>query len=266
MWHKLRSHPFAVSAHFQEALVLTYACDVGALQPLVHPGLTLDTYETHDRPLGFLAIAMVQVRRLRPAVLPAWMGQSFFLAGYRLFVKRRGPDGRTRRGLQILQSQTDRHLMVLLGNLFTRYNYRRYDVRMQREADRLLVRVQHGRSEPPELQATAELQQAALPPGSPFAHERDARRFAGPLPWTFDLDPHTYALIAIKGVRQHWQPRLVTVEVPHNRLLQRPPFNDATPTLASAFHVSGIDYHWQRGVRETITTPRPDANREPEPC
>lgn len=268
MWHKLRSHPFAVSAQFQDALVLTYACDAAAIESLVHPGLTLDTYATSSRRVGFLAIAMVQVRHLRPATLPSWMGQRFFLAGYRLFVKRRGADGRTRRGLQILKSQTDRRLMVLLGNLFTRYNYQRYGVRMQRTADQLHVRVQHSPSQPPELEAAADLRVGVLPHGSPFASEQDARRFAGPLPWTFDLDPHTHSLIAVKGVRQHWQPRLVTAEVTHNGVLAQSPFCDAAPTLASAFHVSSIDYRWERGLCEPIVTSNPTTNfnEEREPC
>lgn len=82
MWHMLKRHPFAVEAHFDFTLALTFAVPAEKLRPLLYPGLELDTYH---RDTGFLAIAMVQTRDLRPEVLPAELGQDFFLTGYRIF-------------------------------------------------------------------------------------------------------------------------------------------------------------------------------------
>src|SRR5262245_12666411 len=83
MLHALQRHPFAVEAFFERSLVLTYALPAAILAPMVGPGLEVDTYDKW----GFLAIAMVQTRDLRPRGLPTWLGQNFFLSGYRIFTR-----------------------------------------------------------------------------------------------------------------------------------------------------------------------------------
>jgi hypothetical protein len=75
---------------------------------MLAPGLALDTYGD----LGFLAIALVETRDLRPAFLPARRGLNFFLAGYRIFSRYRTPAGRILRGLRILRSDTNRVSMM----------------------------------------------------------------------------------------------------------------------------------------------------------
>ena len=68
MLHLLKRHPFSVRAFFRQSLVLTYAFPSDILQPLLPPGLALDTYGEY----GFLAIAMVQTERLHPLCLLRW--------------------------------------------------------------------------------------------------------------------------------------------------------------------------------------------------
>ena len=58
----LKGHLLAMRAHFEQVLVLTYALPESSLRPLLPPGLLLDTFEGY----GFLAIAMVQTRNMRP--------------------------------------------------------------------------------------------------------------------------------------------------------------------------------------------------------
>src|ERR1039458_7530915 len=83
LFHRLQRHPIPISAHFSHSLVLTYAFEPEILEPLLPPGLVLDTY----RSFGFLAIALVQTRQLRPSFLPAALGRDFFLSGYRIFTR-----------------------------------------------------------------------------------------------------------------------------------------------------------------------------------
>jgi Uncharacterized conserved protein (COG2071) len=113
----LRRHPFAVEAFFDGSLVLTYAPPRSVLVPFAGPGLELDTYGDY----GFLAVALVQTRALRPRGLPAWLGSDFFLSGYRVFTRFVRPGKQTLRGLRILRSDADRASMVRLGNVFTHY-------------------------------------------------------------------------------------------------------------------------------------------------
>ena len=241
---RLRRHPFAVAAHFDECLTLTYALPADVLRPLVPPGLELETLRGH----GFVAVALVQTRSLKPERLPPVLGQDFFLAGYRVFTTFRRPDGRRLRGLRILRSDADRTMMVVGGNLLTHYNYGRCDASIAVTAAGTRVSVST-RDRGGDLDLVAGTLATALPPGSPFASIQEARRFAGPLPFTFDYEPETHAIIAIEARRTTWRPAAVDVRVDTLSFFDQPPFRDVTPVLAAAFRVSDIDYEWMRGQR-----------------
>ena len=73
----LRKHPFSVVARFERVVAVSFAFPETVLRPLVPNGLEIDTYEG----LGFVTVAMVWTKRLRPAGFPAFLGQDFFLAG-----------------------------------------------------------------------------------------------------------------------------------------------------------------------------------------
>jgi hypothetical protein len=219
--------------------------------PYLPPGLELDEYNGS----GLLAIALVQTRGLRPDFFPAFLGQDFFLAGYRIFVKHRGAAGRMLRGLRILRSYADSKLMVWAGNLLTHYNYRRAVVRVDHDGERLRIRTATGDHDG-ELDVEVDLfaDPEALPPGSVFVDMKHARRFAGPLPFTFDYEQETDSIIVIEGQREHWDPRAVGVIVRRNTFLDRFTASGVLPVLANAFYVGGVPYRWLRGRREPLGT------------
>jgi hypothetical protein len=212
---------------------------------LLPAGLVLDTY----RGLAFLAIALVQTKDLRPSFLPAAMGCDFFLSGYRIFTRLAG-GAQSKRGLRILRSDTDHSWMVRGGNLLTHYNYHLCEAILE-ERDREI----HWTIRTPNAEADLEVQArwsedpAPLPDGSPFDTMKEARRFAGPLPYTFDYEEATNSIIGIRAMRQIWDPKSVAVEVLRNTFLDREPFCHAEPILANAFHVQDVPYQWQRGRR-----------------
>lgn len=250
MRYLLQRHPVAIRTRFAHSLVLTYALPGEVLHPLVPPGLELDTYGEY----GFVAAALVDTRALRPAVLPARLGADYLLTGYRVFTRFRTPGGRVMRGLRILRSDTDSRVMVLGGNLMTRYHYRLARISTRVEAGTLEFRVDSadGRAD---LHVRADLGSAPapLPAGSPFADARAARRFAGPLPYTFEYEPQTRSMIVIKAFRTHWDPQPVAVDVRRLTFFDHSPFAGTRPILANAFHVADLDYGWERGLRRTET-------------
>ena len=241
----LQRHPFPVSAWFSHSLVLTYAYPPKILAPLLPPGLVLNTWRDH----GFLAIALVQTRQLRPSFLPAALGRDFFLSGYRIFT-RLAQDSRSLRGLRILRSDTDHAWMVRAGNLLTHYNYRLCRATVEEHGDQMRWTIATPHAEA-DLEVTALLRPAPLPTGSPFTTLAEARRFAGPLPYTFDYEEATHSIIGIQARRQRWNPQPVTVDVRRNTFIEREPFCRTTPILANAFHVRDVPYQWQRGRRLT---------------
>lgn len=246
----LRRHLLPIQAYFDFSLVLTYAFPQELLLPLLPPGLSLDTYEG----FGFLAIAMVQTRELRPTFLPKVLGREFFLTGYRIFVRYQTVGGRRLRGLYILRSDTDQASMVLLGNLLTHYGYHKAEVHCCRTDQMLTITVRTPQAKA-DVQVVAHLSghPAALPTKSPFPDLRVARRFAGPLPFTFSYEDATRSMLRVEGVRQNWKPEPVHVDVVHATFLHQSPFNQfPEPQLANAFYLEAIPYCWKRGVLEEL--------------
>ena len=249
MFEALRRHPFAVEAYFEWSLVLTYALPRSVLAPLLATGLELDCYDEW----GFLAIALVQTRELRPKGAPKWLGQRFLLSGYRIFARFARPGKQSLRGLCILRSDTDRRSMVWLGNAFTRYHYRKAKVELTTSDDRIEVKLHTPHSEA-DLHVTADLtsRPAPLPPSSPFRTLAEARSFAGPLPYTFSYDASVGKMVVIRGLRKAWDPEPVQVDVKRASYLERAPFAGSAARLANAFYVKGIPYAWKAGKLEAI--------------
>lgn len=245
MWHALKRHPFAVEAHFDFTLALTFAVSAERLRPFLHPGLELDTYRGDT---GFLAVALVQTRDLRPGFVPAAFGQNFFLTGYRIFVRRRTASGRNLRGLQVLRSDTDRRMMCLLGNAMTHYQYHHAYVEMHREGSGLDISVDSTDGNA-DLLVRVQLDESELPDESVFPDERTARRFAGPMPFTFSYEPETDSLVQIEGERSNWHPHLVQADVVEAGFLRHLGLEDDA-VLASAFYLEDVPYRWTKGVVE----------------
>ncbi len=238
MFTRLKRHPFPVVAHFDRVMAVSFALPEEVLAPLVPEPLKIDTWEG----LGFVTAALVWTRGLRPAAMPGFLGRDFFLAGYRVFVRARDHDGRRLRGLRILRSETDRRLMATAGNLLTHYNYR--TIRLEESPGNV-------RTIRPNGTVTLDLRYdpdaaADLPEGSPFPDWRTARRFAGPMPFTFDLESPG-KIVAIEGRRADWTPRPCRVDSCELSLFEEKPFHGTTPVLANAFAVEDIDYRWERG-------------------
>jgi hypothetical protein len=239
-----QQHPFAVNAFFKHSLVVTYAAPAEMLQPLIPPFLTLDTF---GQQYGFLAAAFVDTKQLRPAGFPAFLGNNFVLAGFRIFVRYTSNSGKKLRGLYILKSLTNKKRMAILGNIFTHYQYKSGHLQMSNQNGAIEVS-SHTFGIDVQVMQTAN---PALPPGSPFANWAQARRFAGPLPFTFTAAGTSKVLI-VQGVRNHWLP--TPVQLTRCTISDLTAMQIAGLQPASAFLVSDIPYHWKKGVLETWTT------------
>jgi len=241
----LKSHPFAVVATLERVVAVSFAFPEGVLRPLIPAGLEIDTYEG----FGFVTVALVWTRNLRPAGFPAWLGQDFFLAGYRVFTRLRDESGRRLRGLKILRSETDQRRMVWLGNQLTGYHYRHVKVVIDSHGTETRIRTTQTDGQPSlDLAFEDGGGDIALPDGSPFPDWRTARRFAGPMPFTFSPEPDG-SFVVIEGSRTDWTPRPVRLKSWKVGLFDEPPLNGAPAIAANAFAVDHIPYRWLRGRR-----------------
>ena len=239
----LKSHPFPVIAYFDRVVAVSYAFPEAVLRPLVPDALEIDTFEG----LGFLTVAMVWTRHLRPAGFPAFLGQDFFLSGFRVFTRFTDDKGRRLRGLKIVRSETDKRRMVWLGNQLTRYHYRHVKVQIQESDAEMRVQTFLGNGSS-SVDITLDKSNAAaeLPAGSPFGDWRTARQFAGPMPFTFSAEADG-SVVVIEGRRQDWVPRPIGVKKWQVGLFDEAPLHGTTPILANAFAVEGISYRWEKG-------------------
>jgi hypothetical protein len=238
----LKNHPFAVEAFFESSLVLTFAVPKEQLQPYIPECLQLDTL--NDK-WAFVAIAMVQTKDLRPKDFPKFMGNDFFLIGYRVFVRYTNNAGKNLRGLYILKSETDKKKMEFLGNLFTHYNYTTTDILQKEQIDSKEISSTNSKFKITIDKTAAEI---SLPDNSPFTDWKEARRFAGPLPFTFTYNPTTKEVLIIEGVRENWTPspvKVIDYDFKFLRLLKL-----ENPILANAFIIKNIPYYWKKGKIE----------------
>ena len=238
----LKNHPFSVAAYFDRSLVLTFAVPADQLQLMIPSALQLDTFQDQ---WAFMAVAMVQTQELRPKGLPKFMGNDFFLIGYRIFVRYRNKAGKRLRGLYIIKSETDSKKMQFLGNIFTHYNYSTTDIEVVRNDT-----VEYVKSEKSnfKIEIDRTKTEAQLPDKSPFSSWKEARRFAGPLPFTFTCNPERQTVLIIEGVRSNWKPRAVPIKAYHLGFLNQ--LNLKGAVLASAFEVVNVPYYWKKGKLE----------------
>src|SRR5690349_5069401 len=240
----LKSHPFAVEAFFERSLVLTFAVQKEKIQHLIPECLELDTFKDN---WAFIAVAMVQTKDLRPKGFPRMLGNDFFLIGYRVFVRFTSQVGKHLRGLYILKSETDKKKMEIFGNIFTHYNYTTTDIHqttqngttdISSEKSGFQLRIDNSDNE-----------NISLPAGSPFADWKEARRYAGPLPFTFTYNPADKKVLISEGVRENWKPTPVNVLDYKFAFLDNLKLKGAT--LANAFIIRNIPYYWKKGKLES---------------
>jgi hypothetical protein len=136
--------------------------------------------------------------------------------------------------------------MEFFGNIFTHYNYTTTDIHQHRQNG--LTEIISNKSGFSIKVEESDDEQISLPEDSPFADWKEARRFAGPLPFTFTYNAESKEVLIIEGVRQNWKPMPVKV------LDYKFSFIDnlklAEARLANAFIIRNIPYHWKKGKIE----------------
>lgn len=241
LWPWFKSQPFDVRAHFEFSLVLTFSIPIEQAVKILPAPLLPDTFKEQ---YAFIAIAIVKCKGLRPVFLPSIFGQDFHLTGYRIFSKYLNIKEKQLRGLYILQSRTDKKLMKYLGRVFTRYKYRSADIILKYENNTGMIS-----SKSCDLSITFKQQSTEnkLPEQSVFTSWKEARKFAGPLPFTFSVDRQQNEILIIEGVRKNWDPE--PVEILNFKI---PFLKDYDAQLASAFMIKDVPYSWKKGKIEHI--------------
>lgn len=238
----LKNHPFGVEAFFESSVVLNFAVPKKQLVSHIPNCLQLDTFQNK---WAFVAVAMVQTRDLRPKGFPKFMGNDFFLIGYRIFVRYTTNNRKRLRGLYILKSETNKEKMAFMGNIFTHYNYTTTDI--NRTSRENFVEIASEKSKFKMAYKNIETE-VDLPKSSPFSNWKEARRFAGPLPFTFTYNENKKEVLIIEGVRQNWKPKPLNIINYEFEFIET--LNLKNHVLANAFIIENIPYYWKKGQKE----------------
>ncbi|QQR88313.1 MAG: DUF2071 domain-containing protein [Flavobacteriales bacterium] len=244
MFEVLKNHPFGVVADLERTVVLAFAAPAEELAALLPSFLEPDTFNER---WGFVAMAAVRTRDLRPSGFPKWCGQDFWLIGYRIFVRYPNAVGKRLRGLYILGSETDRRLMAVLGNRFTHYGYRYKPMTAALGPHGISLRAKDGSTA---VVVKDDGAAVALPSDSVFADWIEARRFVGPLPFTFSHNVRKDHVLIVEGSRTNWHPRPVSVVEHRCDFITNLRLSELR--LSNAFTIDRVPYHWKPGILESL--------------
>ncbi|MCG7860325.1 hypothetical protein MD537_25310, partial [Flavihumibacter sediminis] len=92
-------------------------------------------------------------------------------------------------------------------------------------------------------------QEIPLPKQSPFTDWKEARRFAGPLPFTFSYLEREKKVLIVEGVRSNWTPK--PVQVLEYKIPYLENIGVESPVLANAFEITEIPYYWKKGKKDS---------------
>lgn len=136
--------------------------------------------------------------------------------------------------------------MALLGNIFTHYNYNYTEIQQTQSGNRRsITSVKSG------FQVMIENTEGeiSMPADSPFSSWQEARRYAGPLPFTFYHDAGKNTVLTVEGMRQNWHPQPLKVLQADFDFLKSLGLQNAV--LANAFEIRNVPYWWKKGYFES---------------
>ena len=132
-----------------------------------------------------------------------------------------------------------------MGNVFTHYNYTTTDVHQAEDAKGKEISSEKSKFK---ININKQGEEVSLPHSSPFSNWKEARRFAGPLPFTFTYNEQTKEVLIIEGVRRNWKPKPVDITNYDFDFINS--MNFKNHVLANAFVVENIPYSWKKGTIE----------------
>ncbi len=240
----MRPLPFPVKAWFDCFILLIYAVDKEKAEALLPYPLQHDSHKGK----AIMAAAFVKTRKFRPAFLPGFVGTSFSMVGYRHMASFTKEDGKSIRGLKIIESASSNALMAKSGNRITQYKFTYNPLEIKKEADRIILQ-----GDGINIKARAAIENAKLPPGSIFENWQYARKFAGPLLYTFELEAQKNKVVVTEGSRHGWTPKPLEIDKASLDFFEKSPYAEMNPILSAAYIVENIPYRWEKAVRHSYT-------------
>ncbi|MDX6766174.1 MAG: DUF2071 domain-containing protein [Candidatus Methylacidiphilales bacterium] len=233
----LPPNPLAMRGRLARCWLVVYRAPIESVQARLPGGL--EVVEHYG--FGFYHWVVCEVRHMRPAPLPPWMGFHYHHAALRILCRARLADGSMRAGLYFLRSDCDLPPLVPIGNIMTDFQFHASRVAWQENGPR--TQIQIGGSQPARwtLDRAASLRDRDH---SPFHSVEEAVRLLKYPACALSHRGDSIHALTITRDESRWCSRPVAVldeDVPVMR--------EAGAELEMAFEVDPIDYQWDRGRR-----------------
>ena len=237
----MRPLPFPVKAWFDTFVVLFFSIDKNKMMEQLPYPLNPDCYKEH----ALLAVAIVKTKNFRPSFLPSWMGMKFNLVGYRFLSTYQLNETKSIRGLKIIKSQTDQKFMKFFGDKLSQYKFNYNPIKIETRDDLVII---EGEGIDIKLRVHENPSNTPLPTQSVFENWPSARKYAGPLLYTFEINMFQKQISITEGTRKNWTPKPIEVISYDLEFLKQENISSLQPMLSAAFQVTNIPYSWKKAT------------------
>ncbi|GHO46001.1 DUF2071 domain-containing protein [Ktedonospora formicarum] len=246
--------PIAMKTTFQDILLLTYA---------VPPPLLADLLPAYIHPYihngrSYISIVIGNMRGMRPGVLPEFLGTSYYQIVYRAVVCLRDLDGRERRGVFFLRSDSNDPVMNYFGNRLTEFRFHFFHtgaISLFQRHQELLVSVETADKQG-DLVAYLRNQGSAehLPPAEDFATIEEEKNTLVQLFHAYAYDPEHAIVYDLEIERGEWSlQRLEMLDV-FSAFFKEYPFPAATARPISHIYIQECSYIWKPMIAIPVST------------
>ena len=239
-----RKNPFTMTGTLEHTFLLNHAVSPEKLRPLIPRVFEPDLHKGH----AFFSLVIVDLRRMRPAWLPAFMGFDYVHIGYRVPVWFES-NGSRRRGVYFVRSDGSKRLFNFFGNVMTYFNFQPARVRLDWREGEVAIDASCVPEEKCDVHVVLDTKNRhdALPANSLFDSLEEATTFFTELEQGFWFDQQRNEVNIVVIERPHWPIKPIQAKEYGAQFFQDGNAFDTTTAKPDVFyHVQGVPYVWRR--------------------
>lgn len=233
--------PMTMRTVFQDLFLLTYAVPPEGLAALLPPPIHPYVREG----CSYISIVVGNMRGMRPAPTPEFLGVNYYQIVYRAVVRLRGRDGVERPGVFFLRSDSNDPVMSYFGNRLTEFRFHYFHtgaINLIRRGDDLLISVET-RDKGGDLVAHLRDRGAADRPAAGFASVYDEKETLVQLFHAYAHDPARGVVYDLEIERGEWHLQRLDLLDGFSAFFMESPFRDAQPV--SMLYIRECSYVWK---------------------
>ena len=237
--------PVTMRTVFQDLLLVTYEVApqrlAELLPPVIHP------YVRDGR--SYVSIVVGNLRGMRPAPLPEFLGVNYYQIVYRAVVRLRRADGTELPGVFFLRSDGNDPLMSLFGNRLSEFRFHFFHtgaLSLYRRRDELLVAAETSDGAGDLVLHARDLGPAEARPCAPgFLDVDDEKRTLVQLFHAYAYDAPRGCVYDLAIERGEWQVRRLELLDHFSAFFGERSFDHSTAKPVAAVHIEECAYVWK---------------------